>query len=265
MSDDAGELRVARDGACLVLTLNRPQKLNALTVSLISRLTEAVTEADTNPDLRAILLTGAGSAFCVGQDLARRDPDGPEWPPDLRSSITDHYAPLTTAVLTSRKPVVCAVNGVAAGAGANLALACDIVLAAESARFIQSFAKVGLIPDSAGTWILPRLVGLARARAICLTGEPVGARQAAEWGMIWRAVPDADLAEEARQLAQNLAEGPTVALGLAKSALLASASASLEEQVAREADAQDRAGRTNDYAEGVRAFLAKRAPRFEGR
>jgi len=259
------ELIVAREGGCLNLTLNRPDKLNALTGTLIQALTEQIAKAGEDPEVRAILLTGAGRAFCAGQDLGHRDPDGPNWPPNLRTNVAEVYGPLVTAILHTPKPVVCAVNGVAAGAGANLALACDIVLAADSARFIQSFAKVGLVPDAGGTWTLPRLIGLARARAICLTAQPVDAAQAEAWGMIWRAVPADSLMAEARALADSLAEGPTVALGLTKAALLASADADLEEQIAREADAQGLSGKTEDYAEGVRAFLAKRPAAFRGR
>ncbi len=261
----ASELRADRDGACLLLTLNRPGKLNALTTSLITSLTAEIRRAGDDPDIRAILLTGAGRAFCAGQDLGRRNPDGPDWPPDLRRSVEDFYAPLVKSILHCPKPIVCAVNGVASGAGANLALACDIVLAAETARFIQSFARVGLIPDAAGTWVLPRLVGLARARAICLTGRPVGAREAEGWGMIWKCVPDDRLSTEAQALATSLATGPTFALGLTKEALLASSEAKLDDQIAFEAEAQARSGATSDYAEGVRAFLAKRAPVFKGR
>lgn len=259
------ELRISRDGACLLLTLNRPAKLNALTATMIATLTTEIQGAGDDPATRAILLTGAGRAFCAGQDLDHRDPDGPDWPPDLRASVAHTYGPLIRSILHCPKPIVCAVNGVASGAGANLALACDIVLAAESARFIQSFSRVGLIPDAAGTWVLPRLVGLARARAICMTGAPVDAREAEGWGMIWKAHPDESLAAEARDMALSLASGPTLALGLTKQALLASADATLETQIAHEAEAQARSGATEDYAEGVRAFLAKRPPVFNGR
>ena len=258
------ELLVAREGAVLRLTLNRPAKLNALTTTLITGLTEAIERAGTDPDVRAILLTGSGRAFCAGQDLGRRDPDGPDWPPDLRGSVEDFYGPLVKAILHCPKPIVCAVKGVASGAGANLALACDIVLAAETARFIQSFSRVGLIPDSAGTWVLPRLVGLARARAICLTGRAVSAREAEAWGMIWQCVPPDRLQAEAQELAASLAAGPTRALGLTKEALLSSSDATLDDQISFEAQAQARSGETTDYAEGVRAFLAKRVPEFKG-
>ncbi|PWJ20612.1 enoyl-CoA hydratase-related protein [Jannaschia seohaensis] len=260
----ADHLLVRQDGACLHLTLNRPEKLNALTTETVTGLTHAIQQASTDPEVRAILLTGTGRAFCTGQDLGRRNPDGPDWPPDLSASVETVYGPLIKSILRSPKPLVCAVNGVAAGAGANLALACDIVLASKTARFIQSFSRVGLIPDAAGTWVLPRLIGLARARAICLTGRPVTAAEAEAWGMIWKSVPDPDLAAEARALATSLAAGPTRALGLTKEALLASAGASLDEQISAEARAQAEAGATSDYAEGVRAFLQKRQPRFRG-
>ncbi len=262
---DTEELLATLDGAHLSLTLNRPKKLNALTTTLITALTEAIERAGETPEVRAILLTGSGRAFCAGQDLGRRDPDGPDWPPNLRKSVEEFYGPLVKAILECPKPIVCAVNGVASGAGANLALACDIVLAGESARFIQSFSRVGLIPDAGGTWVLPRLVGLARARAICLTGRPVSAREAEDWGMIWACVPDDGLATQARDLARALAAGPTHALGLTKKALLCSSDATLEEQISFEAEAQALSGTSADYAEGVRAFLAKRAPDFKGK
>lgn len=260
----SGHLIAARDGASLHLTLNRPEKLNALTVDLIADLTTAIREAGQDAAVRAILLTGAGRAFCAGQDLGKRDPDGADWPPDLRKSVETVYGPLVTTMLHCPKPIVCAVNGVASGAGANLALACDIVLASDTARFIQSFVQVGLIPDAGGTWVLPRLIGLARARAICLTSRPVSASEAEAWGMIWKQVPHDALAGEARALATSLAAGATQALGLTKQALLASSGATIEEQIAFEAEAQARSGATQDYAEGVRAFLAKRAPVFKG-
>ncbi|MEX0309764.1 MAG: 2-(1,2-epoxy-1,2-dihydrophenyl)acetyl-CoA isomerase PaaG [Tateyamaria sp.] len=261
----APELLISRTNGCLELTLNRPDKLNALTVDLIHGLTHAFVEAAQEDDVRSVLLTGSGRGFCAGQDLGKRNPDGADWPPDLRASISENYAPLISAIRELPKPVICAVNGVAAGAGANLALACDIVLAAESAKFIQSFSKVGLVPDSGGTWVLPRLIGQARARALCMTATPVTAETAATWGMIWKSVPSGDLMREARHLAASLAQGPTFALGLTKAALESAEAHDLRDHFKLEADYQGRAGRSADYEEGVRAFLDKRNASFRGK
>ena len=262
---DAQELLVSRYDGCLELTLNRPDKLNTLTVDLIYSLTRALVEAAEDNAVRSVLLTGSGRGFCAGQDLGKRNPDGADWPPDLHASISENYAPLITAIRDLPKPVICAVNGVAAGAGANLALACDIVLAADNAKFIQSFLKVGLIPDAAGTWVLPKLIGQARARAICLAASPVSAETAASWGMIWKSVPADDLMRDARDLAASLAHGPTFALGLTKTALENSEAHGLHDHLKMEADFQGRAGQSTDYEEGVRAFLEKRTASFIGR
>src|SRR5210317_2071518 len=175
------------------ITLNRPERLNALNVEMHLAFRAALEAVG---DARAVLITGAGRGFCAGQDLGERNPDNGHWPPDLGQTLNDYFNPLVRLITNLPMPLVCAVNGVAAGAGANLALACDIVLASETARFIQSFSRVGLIPDAAGTWVLPRLIGLARARVICLTGRPVTATEAEAWGMIWKAVPDQDLEAE---------------------------------------------------------------------
>lgn len=261
---DGEHLLIERLGACLELTLNRPEKLNALTNDLIRALTRAFLDAAEDDTIRSIMLTGAGRGFCAGQDLGKRNPDGEDWQPDLRASITENYAPLIASMQDLPKPIVCAVNGVAAGAGANLALACDIVIAADSAKFIQSFSKVGLIPDAGGTWILPKLVGHARAKALCLTGTPVAADLAADWGMIWKSLPGKELMTETRALAASLSEGPTLALGMTKLALNQSAKNSLQEQFETEATFQGRAGHSSDYEEGVRAFLKKRATIFCG-
>lgn len=252
------------DAGVLELVLNRPDKLNAFTPDMHMALRAQIDRASQESAVRAVLLTGAGRAFCAGQDLGDRDPrkGGPK--PDLGATIGTFYNPLIRALRALPKPVVAAVNGVAAGAGANIALACDIVLASDKARFVQSFAKLGLVPDAGGSWALPRLLGEARAKALVLTGEPLNAPQAAEWGLIWRAVPDADLMPEARALATRLAKGPTFGFGLTKQAIQAAATNSLDGQLDLEQDYQRRAGLSDDYAEGVTAFLEKRDARFTG-
>lgn len=252
------------DAGVLELVLNRPDKLNAFTPDMHVALRTQFDRAAQESAVRAVLVTGAGRAFCAGQDLGDRDPrkGGPK--PDLGATIGTFYNPLIRALRALPKPVVAAVNGVAAGAGANIALACDIVLASDKARFVQSFAKLGLVPDAGGSWSLPRLLGEARAKALALTGEPLSAAQAAEWGMIWRAVPDADLMPEARALAAKLAKGPTLGFGLTKQAIQAAATNSLDVQLDLEQDYQRRAGASDDYAEGVTAFLEKRDARFTG-
>lgn len=249
----------------LTITLNRPDKLNSFTAAMHERLAAAFYRAERDDDIRAVLITGAGRAFSAGQDLSDRVTPKDGAPPDLAVTIEGYYNPLIRRIKALRKPVIAAVNGVAAGAGANIALACDIVLAGESAKFIQAFAKIGLLPDSGGTWTLPRLVGMARAKALAMLAEPVSARQAAEWGMIWQALPDADLMPAARKLAADLAGAPTYGLGLIKQALEASANNGLDTQLDLERDLQQKAGFSPDYAEGVRAFMEKRAPAFTGK
>jgi 2-(1,2-epoxy-1,2-dihydrophenyl)acetyl-CoA isomerase len=245
------------------IILNRPDRLNALNAEMHGALMAALAEAEADPECRAILVTGAGRGFCAGQDLgdvAVKD-DGP---PDLKA-VLERYNALVRRLRRLEMPVVCAVNGVAAGAGANLALACDIVLAARSASFIQAFARIGLIPDCGGTWFLPRLVGAARARALAILAEPLPAERAAEWGLIWRVVDDDQLMAEAHSLAGRLARQATIGIALAKRALDAAETNDLDTQLDLERDLQDEAGHTPDYAEGVRAFLEKRAPNFTGR
>jgi 2-(1,2-epoxy-1,2-dihydrophenyl)acetyl-CoA isomerase len=254
-------LEAAEDGV-LTLTLNRPDRMNAFNGALHEALAAAVNRAAADDACRVVLLTGAGKGFCSGQDLADRAvaPGGER--PDLGASIEARYNPLIRALRALPKPVVCAVNGAAAGAGANVALACDIVVAAKSAKFLQAFARIGLVPDSGGTWVLPRLVGEARARALMMLADPIGAEEAEAWGMIYRAVDDDQLMGVAREIAMRLAAGPTHAYGLMKRAFLAASSNSLDAQLDLERDLQREAGKADEYIEGVRAFLEKRPADF---
>ena len=243
------------------ITLNRPDRLNSLNVDLHLALRAAL---DAARQSRAVLITGAGRSFCAGQDLGERNPDSGDWPPDLGAMLRDYFNPLIRQVSALPVPVVCAVNGVAAGAGASLALACDIVLAARSAKFIQAFSKIGLAPDAGASWLLPARIGQARAMALALTGAPVTAEQAADWGMIWQCHDDAALMPAAEALVSQLAAGPTAAYAATKSLVQDAAANSLSDQLDAEAAAQQALGRSADYAEGVRAFLAKRPARFGG-
>ena len=252
------------DGAdgVATITLNRPARLNALTNTMFRELGAALDAVEADPELRAVLLTGEGRGFCAGADLAG---DGIDSDSDLDAALVTLYNPTILRLQGFPKPIVCAVNGVAAGAGCNLALACDIVLGARSAQFIEVFARIGLIPDAGGTWLLPRLVGRARALGLALLADGLPAETAAAWGLIWRMVEDEALMDEARTLAGRLAKGPTRAYGLAKQAIAASFDNGLEAQLALEAELQGQAGRTEDYAEGVAAFLEKRPAVFRGR
>lgn len=251
-------------GGYRVLTLNRPDRLNSFNGDLHTALMSALQDAEADAACRALILTGAGRGFCAGQDLS----DGVYTPgetPDLTVTIEKYYNPLIRKLRQLRMPIVCAVNGIAAGAGANIAFACDIVVAARSAKFVQAFAKIGLVPDSGGTWFLPRLVGAARARALSLLAEPLSSEQAEAWGLIWKVHDDAALMSEAHRLAEYLAQQPTAGLALIKQALDASENNDLDEQLDLERDLQGQAGRTPDYMEGVTAFFEKRPPRFTGK
>jgi 2-(1,2-epoxy-1,2-dihydrophenyl)acetyl-CoA isomerase len=253
---------VSQESGVLSLTLNRPEKLNAFNPEMHKLLRDALERALDEPAVRAVLVTGAGRGFCAGQDLSERKADGPI---DLSVSLGSNYNPLVRRLRALPKPIVCAVNGVAAGAGANLALACDIVLAARSASFVQSFSKLGLVPDCGGTYFLPRLVGSARAMGLALLGERLSAEDAHRWGLIWKTVDDARLADEAAALARALAAGPTKGYGLIKKAMYASPGNLLDAQLDLERDLQREAGLSEDYREGVAAFLQKREPSYKGK
>lgn len=255
----------ALDGGVLRLTLNRPEKLNSFNEDMHMALRVQIGRAHSDNSVRAVLLTGAGRGFSAGQDLGDRDPRKGGPAPDLGHTLETFYNPTLRLIRQLEKPVICAVNGVAAGAGANIALACDIVLAARSAKFIQAFAKIGLIPDAGGSWSLARILGEPRAKALALTAEPLTAEKAAEWGLIWKAVDDADLLTEAEALARSLAAGPTLGLGLTKRLIQAAATNTLDQQLDMERDLQQLAGRSADYAEGVTAFLEKRKAEFKGK
>jgi 2-(1,2-epoxy-1,2-dihydrophenyl)acetyl-CoA isomerase len=245
------------------LTLNRPDRLNSFTVQMHDEVSRAL-EAVSKSDARVLVLTGAGRGFCAGQDLGDRAVAPGGEGVDLGDSLEKRYNPLIRKLTTLDMPVICAVNGVAAGAGANIALACDIVIAARSAKFIQSFANIGLIPDSGGTWTLPRLAGQARAMGLALTGEPLTAERAEAWGMIWKCVDDDKLSEETDALATKFASAPTRGLALTKKLMRESGARTLDAQLEIERDAQRALGRTADYKEGVAAFMEKRSPKFSG-
>ncbi|MDX2134249.1 MAG: enoyl-CoA hydratase-related protein [Saprospiraceae bacterium] len=244
------------------ITLNRPQVFNAMHQAMRAEVLEALDTCATDASVRAVLLTGEGRAFCAGEDLQEVvDPNGPS----LSEIISTGYNPIVLGIRTLDKPVVCAVNGVAAGAGANIALACDITVAAESASFTQAFSKIGLIPDSGGTWTLPRLVGMQRAAALMMLSPKVSAREAAEMGMIWKVFADDVFMTESLAIAETLAQMPTAGLGLTKKALNESFAHDFAAQLQTEDRLQTAAGQTDDYREGVAAFLEKRKPLFTGK
>ena len=247
------------------ITLNRPDRLNSFTSAMHAEVRDALAAVKDDATLRVLLLTGAGRGFCAGQDLSDRAVAPGESSVDLGASIDNNYKPLVLTLRSLPMPVVCAVNGVAAGAGANLALACDIVIATKSAAFIQAFCKIGLIPDSGGTYFLPRLVGSARAMGLALLGDKLHAEQAAAWGLIWKCVDDGEFGPYVENLLKQLAQAPTRGLAEIKRALYASAGNSIEAQLDLERDLQRELGYSADYREGVAAFLEKRAPRFSGK
>lgn len=257
-------LRQVSDGV-MTITLNRPDVLNSFNGPMADALLSALRYAADDQSVRAVLLTGAGRAFCAGQDLAAVLPVDGHPMPDLGDVVRRQYNPIVHAIRTLEKPVVCAVNGVAAGAGANIAFACDITLAADEATFIQSFAKIGLIPDSGGTFILPRLIGLQRAAALTMLGDKLDAARAKEWGLIYDIVPAVTLMQVSLDLAKRLAAMPTRGLGLTKRGFNAGLSNDLDTHLVLEEELQREAGETEDYAEGVRAFMEKRKPTFQGR
>jgi 2-(1,2-epoxy-1,2-dihydrophenyl)acetyl-CoA isomerase len=249
------------NGVCRI-TLNRPSVFNSFNKTMAMQLQDVLDDCTVNPEIRAVLITGEGKAFCAGQDLAEAvDPEGPE----LKTIVRDHYNPIIIKIRELEKPVIAAVNGVAAGAGANIALACDIVVAKKNASFIQAFSKIGLIPDSGGTYFLPRLVGMQKAMALMMTGDKVSADEAERMNMIYKVFDEDSFEEEAMKLAENLATMPTRGLGLTKKAVNLGLFNSLEDQLDLEESLQTEAGETDDFTEGVNAFIQKRPAVFKGR
>ncbi|MBX2879004.1 MAG: 2-(1,2-epoxy-1,2-dihydrophenyl)acetyl-CoA isomerase PaaG [Granulosicoccus sp.] len=259
LRDDFTQIRVGHDAGVLWLSFNRPDKLNTFTAHMHHEIREVLSAIQQSAECRCLVISGEGRGFSAGQDLSDLDLSA------VDDVVEKYYNPLIRTVTSLNIPVIASVNGVAAGAAANLALACDIVIAARSARFVQSFNHVGLIPDGGGTWTLPRLVGLARATALCMTGEAVSADTACQWGMIWRCVDDDQLQAETSQLAHQLAEKATVALGYTKQLLRFSQTRTLDDQLNLERDFQGAASKTDDFKEGVTAFLEKRKPSFKAR
>lgn len=251
-------------GGIATITLNRPDKLNSFTSEMLAQFGTALTTIAKDKSVRVLLITGAGRGFCAGQDLNARKRDDGAPDIDLGETLDTLYHPVLRKIRALELPVVAAVNGVAAGAGCNIALTCDVVIAAESASFIQAFCKIGLVPDCGGTWALQRLVGRQRAMGMALLGEKISAPQAEQWGLIWKTIPDVDFAVERDRLVEHLAQQPTYGLSLIKRAIDEGATNSFDEQIDLERDFQRLAGQSSDYAEGVSAFLEKRPPNFTG-
>ncbi len=248
-------------GSVLKITLNRPDKFNSFNREMALALQDALDKAASDNSIRAVLLTGEGKAFCAGQDLSEAiDANGP----GIEKIVREHYNPIILKIRKLEKPVVCAVNGVAAGAGANIALACDVVIAAASVSFIQAFSKIGLIPDSGGTFFLPRLIGFGKASALMMLGDKVSATDAERMGMIYKVTEDTNLQSDAMTISKTLGDMPTKAMGLTKRLLNESLENTIEKQLSYEADVQVQATLTHDYTEGVNAFLEKRKPIFKG-
>ncbi|ENX37949.1 2-(1,2-epoxy-1,2-dihydrophenyl)acetyl-CoA isomerase PaaG [Acinetobacter courvalinii] len=262
---DYNNIIVEEKNAVGYLTFNRPQALNSFNVDMHREVAEVLNLWAKKTEVRCIVISGEGRGFCAGQDLGDRVVDPNAAAPDLGYSIETYYNPLIRTLVNMPKPVICAVNGVAAGAGANIALACDLVIAAKSANFVQAFCRLGLVPDSGGTWFLPRAVGHARAMGLALLGDKLPAEIAKEWGMIWDVAEDSELKSKVTELAERLAKQPTFGLSLIKKALHQSSNHSFDEQMHLERDFQRIAGRSEDYREGVQAFMNKREPNFQGR
>jgi 2-(1,2-epoxy-1,2-dihydrophenyl)acetyl-CoA isomerase len=259
------QITTERTGAVARITLNRPDRLNALTQVMSDELVDAFTQAREDQTVRAVLLTGSGRGFCAGQDLTEFQQSENVGPPDIEAHLEHSYHKLIPVIVETPKPVICAVNGVAAGAGVSLAIACDVRIASEAARFTQAFVKIGLVPDSGGTWLLPRVVGAAKALELSISGEMVDAEEALRIGLVGRVVAADALEKESLDYAAELAALPTAAIGEAKALIRDALGSNLQEALRREAEAQSRMATTHDFTEGVQAFTEKREPRFEGR
>lgn len=255
-------IRLSIENNIAYIRLNRPEVFNSFNREMALRLQQVLKDCETNSEVRAIVLTGSGKAFCAGQDL--KEVTSPELNPGFKKILDEHYNPIISLIRTIKKPIIAAVNGVAAGAGANIALACDIVLAHEKVSFIQAFSLIGLIPDSGGTFFLPRLIGFQKASALAMLGDKVSAQEAEKLGMIYKVLPLENFEDEVSQVALRLAQMPTLALGKIKEAFNQSLTNNLEEQLSLESKLQIEAAQTNDYAEGVSAFIEKRKPDFKG-